>query len=84
MRRPLGRLTGIVKSGARLGLRVDFLRNHGDHGVLVAPADDHVQGAFLLNDVADVTGGDHRLPVDADDDVIFLEPAPATQRETEV
>lgn len=77
-------LKGMVKSSSCLRLRVDFLGNHRNHGVLVAPADDHVQGAFLFDDVADVIGGDHRLSVDADYDVIFLEPAAATQRETEL
>lgn len=76
----------LRETGAQLTLRlrVDLLGNHGDHDVFVAPADDHVQGVLLLDDVADVAGGDHRLPVDADDDVILLEPPPATQGRTPV
>ena len=73
-----------MKSSSCLCLRVNFFGNHGDHDVFVAPADHHVQGAFLLNDVADVVGGDHRLAVDADDDIIFLEPTAATQRERQL
>ena len=63
-----------MKSSSCLCLRVDFFGNHGDHNVFIAPADNHVEGAFLLNDVADVIGGDHRLSIDADYDIIFLEP----------
>ena len=69
-----------MESSSCLCLRVNFFGNHGDHNVFVAPADNHVQGAFLLNDVADVVGGDHRLSIDADDDIIFLETPTATQR----
>ena len=72
---------GNMESSSCLCLRVNFFGNHGDHNVFVAPADNHVQGAFLLNDVADVVGGDHRLSIDADDDIIFLETPTATQRE---
>ena len=71
---------GNMESSSCLCLGVNFFGNHGDHNVFVAPADNHIQGAFLLNDVADVVGGDHRLSVDADDDVVFLEPPAATQK----
>lgn len=63
-----------MESSSCLCLWVNFFGNHGDHNVFVAPADNHIQGAFLLNDVADVVGGDHRLSIDADDDIVFLEP----------
>lgn len=71
-----------MKSGSCLCLGVDLFRNHGNHNVFIAPADNHVQGVLLFDDIADVIGSDHRLSVDADDDVIFLEPSAETQRET--
>lgn len=71
-----------MKSSSCLCLRVDFFGNHRDHNVFIAPADNHVQGTFFFNDVTDVIGGDHRLSIDADYDIIFLEPATATQRGT--
>jgi hypothetical protein len=77
-----GVFEGNMKSGSCLCLGVDFFRNHGNHNVFIAPADNHVQGVLLFDDIADVIGSDHRLSVDADDDVIFLEPSAETQRET--
>lgn len=75
MRHPLESFEGNMKSGSCLCLWVDFFRNHGNHNVFIAPADNHVQGVFLLNDITDVIGSDHRLSIDADDDIIFLEPS---------
>lgn len=72
-----------MKSSSCLCLWVDFFGNHRDHNVFIASADNHVQGAFLFNDVTDVIGGDHRLSIDADYDIVFLEPTTATQRGTQ-
>lgn len=73
---------GNMKPSSCLCLGVDFFGDHCNHDVFVAPADHHVQPTFFFNDVADIIGGDHRLSVDADDDVILLEATTATQRET--
>lgn len=73
-----------MKASSCLYLWVDFFRDHSDHDVFIAPADNHVQGVFLFNDIADIIGRDHRLSVDADDDIIFLEPTSATQRKTHI
>lgn len=72
-----------MKSSSCLCLWVDFFGNHCDHDVFVTPTDHHVQGAFPFNDITDVIGGDHRLSIDTDYDVVFLETTTATQRETQ-
>lgn len=54
-------------------LRVDFFGNYRNYNVFIVFADNYVQGVFFFNDVVDVIGGDYRLFVDVDYDVIFFE-----------
>lgn len=64
-----------MKSSSCLCLGINFFRNHRNHNVFIPSADNHVQGVLLFDDITDIIGSDHRLSIDADDDVIFLEPS---------
>lgn len=61
--------------------RFDLLGHDGEDDVLVSSPHHHTQRVVFFDDGADVAGRRDRLPVDADDDVVFLQTS-ATRRQT--
>lgn len=55
--------------------RLDLLGHDGEDDVLVSSPSHHAEGVVLFDGGADVAGRRDPLPVNADDDVAFLQTA---------